>query len=724
MHLAESKLISYSIGVINYEANAGQTDAMNTEQNAWAEIRSNLAAIEDDALQGLIDSSSMSFDGHYNLSADPLVYSGLCQYYPLVETVVQDVTGKHLRLNLRNSVPMGTDESDLAFELGSANVSDAILSPESIAAIPSYLLRFVPYVGSGAVLIATALRQAFYRASRERGADQLYPKSGDAVTIDVNSLLNSLGHVMSRAKFFRIFKEGGLEWFVERAPAAHHFKDGQIRRQPNTYRYRGMILTPGDAEDLYRWLVANAITSDPVGVLGRAAAAPRDQVLTFPFRLPEGEAEATFASAASVHEVVMTALGVRKLEPTVAGLCDRLSSHLVRPESFLGVPWYWFHKVLPELGDDLGMLYLMCKNCCYIDWARGRDRNTFWVPGGLPTLQGWIRSESLPKRIPHAESSRRGRPREEVVNADSQYTRDWRKENRQLAGQYLRRVATRPSDLGTDWQLKVAEVQLTAADETFKQAIYAFLYAPPGRVSSETLHTFAEDTDIQNLFSQAARHDPLRICNFETLAVEGICQIDTLPLRAIYPFDTLAEGLNSYFETLIAAGICQFDTIIKILIKLRHTAFFKQDNPTPYTYPEPEVEQVISTDWNFESLLGKVSPILRSKITARNLGRAFLSWLIQASLTPSIHSPLSLAVTRVLESGSGAGGAAERLATGDAGEVANAITSALARLEGGYLGALPASTPVARDLLSLLPAGAGPAEQSRLLRRLADELGL
>jgi len=40
-----------------------------------------------------------------------------------------------------------------------------------------------------------------------------------------------------------------------------------------------------------------------------------------------------------------------------------------------------------------------------VDWAHGKDRNSFWVPGGLTSLQAWIRNDSLPKQIPHAEQA-------------------------------------------------------------------------------------------------------------------------------------------------------------------------------------------------------------------------------------------------------------------------------------------------------------------------------
>ena len=166
----------------------------------WQQIRNELETLSVPNLQELLNSADVQFDGAYTITAEPKNYAKLCQYYPLLDTLVQDVTGKRLKLSLRSSVPMGTlnQESETVYSIdsGASNVAEAIISPESIVAIPAYLLRFVPYVGSGAVLIATALRQAFYRASREHGADQLYPKEGDAVSIDVNTLLDMLGNVI------------------------------------------------------------------------------------------------------------------------------------------------------------------------------------------------------------------------------------------------------------------------------------------------------------------------------------------------------------------------------------------------------------------------------------------------------------------------------------------------------------------------------------------------
>ncbi|MFA5612167.1 MAG: hypothetical protein WDA04_04855 [Anaerolineaceae bacterium] len=767
------------------------------EQNAWPEITSTLNALNDETLSDLLASSQQLYDGNYVILAEPTVYSNLCQYYPLIETVVQDHSGRHFRLNLQSSVPMGTDNEAIQIYTGAANITDAIIRPETIIAVPSYLLRFVPHVGSAPVLIATALRQAFYFSSREDGASQLYPKSGNDVTIDVQSILRMLGNSISRAKFFRIFKNGQMDWFVQRADPVHQFVDGQIRRLPNTYIYRGQLLTPGDAADLAAWLLGQDLTAEPAAVLTRALHSPRNQILTFPFRMPDSPKDAGLPSL-SVHQVVSQLLNTPRLDPTLSGLCDRLSSHLIRPESFLALPWYWFTNVLPELGDDLGMLYLMAKNCCYIDWARGQDRNHFWVVGGIETLQGWIGSATLPKRIPHASKSKRGRPRNEQIQPESQYTRDWRAVNRELASQYLLRSATRKTKDGTDWQLRVSEVQLTAQDETLRQAVSAFLHFLPAPLTDETLTVFASEPAIQALMLAQSKSHTARLCHFETLANQGICHFETLSPQEICHFDTLVDALNSYFETLIAAGICQFDTIINILINIKHTLIYNQNSAQPHTLGPQKVstalekvsakkvegresgdfkariadrevetsgqedkslndlerqnatgpavehvsdrtirdgfgqgnhgkqesnhEDVPEPDWDYEKLLSTANPALKKRILDANLQRILLSWLIEASLSPGVHSPLSLAISRTLQTRKPASLTAQHLAQLSYSTLSELLSSVCQRLTSGQTGSFAYVGEGSSGLVLLLQGVDDRATQLRLLHRLASSL--
>lgn len=700
---------------------------MEAQENAWNVITASLESLEDASLLTLLSESQLRYDGNYIIDAKPGAYSQLCAYYPLIETVVQDHTGKHFRLNLDQSVPMGTDTDNLRVQVGASNLTDAIINPEAIVAVPSYLLRFVPYVGSAPVLIATALRQAFYFASRETGASQLYPVEGNEVTVDVRSILNMLGNSISRAKFFRIFKSGKMDWFVIRGDAAHQFVDGQIRRLPNTYYYQGQVLCPGDASDLADWLNENGFQEDPIPALNKALQSPRNHILQFPYRLPDKK-EAS-GTPFSVRQVVARILNRSRLDPTLSGLCDRLSSHLIRPQSFLAMPWYWFKNVLPELGDDLGMLYLMAKNCCYIDWARGNDRNHFWVQDGLSSLQSWINSENLPKRIPHKTKSNRGRPRNEEIAPDSQYTRDWRQANRELASNYILRSATRKRDSVTDWQLQVFDTSLTARDETLRQAIGAFLHSLPDPLSEETLAVFAGNSSFQSLMLEQTKLFPNRLCHFETLVKEGICQNETLDEEVKCHFDTLVDSLNCYFETLIEAEICQFDTIIKILIKIKNTFLL------PETIQLPEIasstaENRMTEDhsmtehesggWDFDYLLREINPALKKRILSQNLELVFLSWLIQASLSPTVHSPLSLAVSKSLEAGLPASKPSQRLAEMPLEKLNDLLSSTLRRLNSGQSGRFAFVGEEAQNLAQLLIGVEDLATQKQLLQRLLD----
>lgn len=637
------------------------------------------------------------------------------------------------------SVHLEDDPDLLRLSEGSTSITEAILRPGSIVAVPSYLLRFVPYVGSTPVLIATALRQAYYRSTKshentDRQEDSLFPLQGDEVTVDAFSLLRMLGDVISRAKFFRIFKDGKMDWFVTRAEPEHVFKDGRIQRTANTYQYRGMLVTPGDASDLYNWLIEHQLYNNPAEVLSMALQTSRDKILQFPFRTVAEQESLSIPQATSVHDVVRLALGERRLSAALAGMCDALAFHLIRPGSFLSIPWYWFRKVLPQLGDDLGVLYLMCKNCTYVDWAHGRDRNTFWVPGGLPTLQAWIGSTTLPKRIPHHSTSQRGRPRSEDVKDNSQYVREWREETRSLAGQYLCRVDTRRSDAGQDWLLEVYEPSLTDADERVKEMVYTFLDDHLQDAQSMDLQALFNDPKAVSLLYKAVHAcDNNGICHYETLVKRGICHFETLEVGLIRHFDTLVDALICHFDTLLRENICHFDTILNILLRLKNSDLIKNSYQPPHTSAPDSIleaqKQVVEgyfreENWDLDTILTRVNPILAQRVSESLDSKGFVSWLIMGALTPSIKTPLSFAVSKAIESHMDAGGAAARLAALHPGDLCGQVLEAYQRLQAGYYGSSLGHAGVSADLRAYLDAAESTAKKLQLLQRLMDELGM
>jgi hypothetical protein len=634
------------------------------------------------------------------------------------------------------TVPMGTVTRDFSLLPGAASITEAIIRPESIVAVPTYTLRFVPYTGSSAVLIAIALRQASYRTSKQNGDPAMYPVKGDSVNVEVASLLRSLGGVISRAKFFRLFKEGKLDWFVSRAAPEHIFEAGHIQRLPNTYQYRGLLLTPGDACDLLTWLQAHNLEEHPLDTLTTAIQTGRDQILQFPYRIPISE-NPVFEQATGVRDVLLHALGVTRLNPVLLSLCDALSMHLIRPESFLTIPWYWFKKVLPELGDDMGVLYLMSKACCYVDWVHGQDRNTFWVPGGLPTLRGWIGSATLPARIPQKDPSQRGRPRSEDVKDNSEYVRSWREERRNLASGYLCRIATRHSDDGMDWQLEVYDTHLTERDTLLRDSIAALVENRDEAVQLEQLIKSLDDPiRLGLLYHSAAIANEKGLCHFETLVEQGICHSDTLQPEDICHFDTLVETLNCHFETVISPGICHFDTIINILLKVKNTNLIPKYDKPPHTTgsitdigPDISEKEVVvgyfdQNGWLVEKLSQRINPVLKQQLTARYQPNVFVSWLIYACLTPKIHSPLSFAVSRVLESDTDAGGPAVRLAGLAPGKLGYQVLSLKTRLSAGYLGPGAFNGDISPELKHFLSVEDSTQKQQDLVQRLIDHLGI
>jgi len=713
---------------------------MNQGSNAWWNIKNALRSTCGDELDRLLNQSEVSYDGMLEIATDDAAFPKLCQYYPVIEAVADDVAGVRVKLRNISTVPVGTDSESLQLILGYANVAEAIIRPESIAAVPSYSLRFIPYVGSAPVLIAIALRQAFYRAFQDEGLDNVFPKAGDTVTVNVAALLHSLGGVISRAKFFRLFKEGKLDWFAARSEAEHTFKDGRIHRLPNTYQYKGLLLTPGDASDLLAWLQDHGIQDNPVDALTEALRTSRDQILQFPYRTPSS-AEHAITHAASVHEVVSLALAGQALNSVLAGICDSLSSHLIRPESFLAIPWYWFRKVLPELGDDLGALYLMAKNCCYVDWAHGQDRNTFWVPGGLKTLQAWIGSVSLPKRIPQKDPTQRGRPRSDDIKDNSEYVRSWRDEKRELISHYLCRIDTRRSDSGLDWQLEVNDTQLTASDYQIQDAVYHFVDDCVRMGNLDKLQSLLSGKNSSSLLQKSSYFlNHSSFCNYETLVNAGICNSDTLEPHEISYFDTLVRSIICNFDTLVRQDICNFDTVINILYRLKNTLLsikYKQPPDTAHkksdflqeTGQSELTDQVVeayysNNSWDIEQILNRINPVLSKQIQQRFEPESFVSWLIYGCLTPGIKSPMSFAVSRALESGLDAGGAALRLANLPPKELSQQLWQAKVRLEAGYLGDGFLTSTLASDLSHFLKIEENTNGKLFLIQRLLDVLGI
>jgi len=78
--------------------------------------------------------------------------------------------------------------------------------------------------------------------------------------------------------------------------------------------------------------------------------------------------------------------------------------------------------------------------------------------------------------------------------------------------------------------LQVNDVQLTAADESLKQAIYGFIYAPPKQIAGLPMQELMQSPEFQQSLLANAKVNPAQLCHFETLAKEGICIMTRSPM--------------------------------------------------------------------------------------------------------------------------------------------------------------------------------------------------
>jgi len=121
----------------------------------WQQIRDELETLSVPNLQELLNSADVQFDGAYTITAEPNNYAKLCQYYPLLDTLVQDVTGKRLKLSLRSSVPMAhLPKNQKPFI---ALIQELLTSPKRL-----FLLnRLLPYQPICCVLFPMSVRELF-----------------------------------------------------------------------------------------------------------------------------------------------------------------------------------------------------------------------------------------------------------------------------------------------------------------------------------------------------------------------------------------------------------------------------------------------------------------------------------------------------------------------------------------------------------------------------------
>ena len=176
------------------------------------------------------------------------------------------------------NIPDDLPELDVLY----GSIRDNLIEPNRVVRLPTYFLRWLPYVQAQTIFVVMALWQEHYLASGGK-TQRANPK----VSVRAEQVCQWAG--ISRAQFFRLLQPGsGIYWFLKKSETDHEMdvRTGRAKKSSNKYTLFDTPMTPGDAEDLQAYLLDHGIAESPVLALQQAIAADPKSILRYPVRLP------------------------------------------------------------------------------------------------------------------------------------------------------------------------------------------------------------------------------------------------------------------------------------------------------------------------------------------------------------------------------------------------------------------------------------------------------
>jgi len=552
------------------------------------------------------------------------------------------------------------DGEDVYLQALQQSVRSVLIEPERVVKLPVYFLRWLPYVEAEVLFLVLALRQEYYIATGGKG------NSSGKVAARAERVCQWAG--ISRAQFFRLMQPcSSFDWFGKKSETDHEVdkRTGRTKKSSNKYTLFGIPITPGDAEDLKQYLLSRGIHENPkAALLAALSAQPRD-ILRYPVRVLSADESITPPRKRSVQDVVREAAG-QKLTPELMELADRFSDHLLTPNEFILVSWYFLHHWLPLLGADAAMLILILRNACYFNEVTGEMRDEVWIEGGYEALAQRL-GLANPRLIAHwfPAAIERGRHKQNWTSS-TQKEVNRRVQFQERMGAFAQRVDHRAGENGA----YARKFKVQRADPLIPE--HERLYQEVARLVSE----LDQDGLLDELIDQVER--AFNDCS-ETVGNRPRIVLS----RSKFLNDcceTLATRLNDCLETLDLKSDDCFETLLKIL-KAFKDSFFEQDSSS-YQDSSPalrarRLKQLVAevstsqNTWRLECLLAKASEKQRALLIKQEKdGVAFVAWLIHGAASSRIESPYSLAIAKLVETPrKGTGGACERLAALPPGEL-------------------------------------------------------
>jgi hypothetical protein len=610
------------------------------------------------------------------------------------------------------------DQDDDPVEIGVQydSIRNILLEPGRVVRLPVYSLRWLPYVGAQTIFLVMGLWQEYYLTSGGKPG-----KGNYTVSVRAERVCQWAG--ISRAQFFRQFQAGNpIEWFARKIETGHQVdhRNGRIKKSSNRYDLYDSPLTPGDAQDLKSFLLAQGIQERPTFALLSALKTDPKEILHYPTRLPPDGFDKMSPQYLTVQKVVMELVG-QGYNAELAGLTDQLADLLLARGDFILVSWYFLKNWLPILGSDAAMFVLLLRDQCYFNKETGEMRDEVWMVDGFEGICTRLGIKN-PRIVANWFPARIERGKRKTELTDRTHKELSRRHILQeLLRLFVVRINHRINSSGSyAWKFKVQRIDpLTPNHQAIQQVASSLLTRSEDQQVLDELYSWTEKISIGCLLSA---HQGCEIVKNESDVVGGL---PAFSVRLSELTKDCSETLNGIFDDCfdtveIEANDC-FETLLKILKSFKGT--FKNSRKDQETTScqsflnfenKPAHQVVEGTDsnkvWSLERLLLRVDKKTRLVLLDQEKSATpFISWVIQGAAQANILNPSSLAISRLKENpGIGAGGASERLAALPPRE--------LARLVDQYLGLRSPSDQNWRMLFSQ-------AKRDRI-HLLADLLGL
>jgi hypothetical protein len=429
--------------------------------------------------------------------------------------------------------------ASLGFFAADQGAIDALVNRKNVVTIPTYLLRWVPYTGVHQVILRIALEQLFY-LNQHRSADGEgkvkadLSRYGKDHAVETRYVDLERWCAMSERTIIRHLEDSPL---FEKSNQGCEVVDDHYQQKANRYHLPALRLTPGDAADLLSLIQKEHTAGTPlIDLLEKLEkTAISDIASQKPYRMPQ-ETDSFNAQPPGLKALFEQTYG--PIPPDLLGRIEKLQFDLINPlNAFLTIPWYWFLELLPVVGHQELMAYLMCIPLTF------RDRTHFTLTGGARAIADWVGKSTLALSFPRgngtpsrssAAARKLARQRAELgLLFQPQENRKGRKNTYQIT---LKRNPLLPHhQAALDVILTLDETALTH----IRQALSAIENATE---EDETPVSFNPDPLLKLLGKTIRRLKTEKPLAFDSLSWEKILAFDNLNLDFFLAFDNPNAG--------------------------------------------------------------------------------------------------------------------------------------------------------------------------------------